>query len=106
MERAEIYRKKRKESTNMFLTAVVLIGAGAAALGVYIQKDQAEVERIDQETTEISRQISLTEEEKTQLISQIPPKDTNSNLGRIGAFSAGMGLIFAAAAAAQATQER
>lgn len=89
----------------MLLAAVVLIGAGASVLGIAIQRDQSEVDRIDHETARISREVSLSPEENQQ-IAQIPPKDRlNSDLGRIGVFSFGLGLLFAAAGAVQKTQE-
>ncbi|MBI4037588.1 hypothetical protein HY382_00910 [Candidatus Curtissbacteria bacterium] len=94
-------------SISLLTTAGIMILAGISALTVSISESNRDNSRFEDQKIRITVDGTLSEEEKTELISQIPQQnDENQVLGIAGLFSVVAGVGFLGAAAVEASQKR
>lgn len=86
-------------------TAGIMVLAGISALAVSIDESGRDNSRFEDQKIRITVDRTLSEEDKTEPISQIPQQsDENQVLGILGLFSVVIGAGFLGAAAVEASQ--
>jgi len=100
------YEGNIRKTNRLFRISAALILTGAAALGLGFYKSIQDVDNYEHQKTEIGNDISLSQEEKAERISQLSSRnDENQAIGAGGLFSLTVGVGFLGAAAVEASQE-
>lgn len=104
-ERTQYYQEGNTNRMRALAVTSLLTGAAFLAVGIYGSIEDAD--HIDEERTRISRDISLSETEKSEKIAQIPSEnDQNQAIGAAGLFALAVGAAVYVTTAVEASQKR
>lgn len=101
------YQESIRKTNRLFSISAVLILTGAASLGIGFYKSIQDVDRYEEQKSEITLNPALSAEEKTERITELSTNgDENQAIGTTGLALLGAGVAFFGAAAVEASQKR